>query len=316
MLLLLFPVCPVLLYYETMSKYIPDISTRRWVIISQNRLLRPNESNKKTGAPADPFAPGAEKESEEVMRLGRGEKNKPGWDVRVVKNKFPITDYHEVIIHSPDPKKDIEDLPEKQIELILHAYRERYNFYKKKGQVLIFCNHGEHAGSSLSHPHSQLVVIPSQINIDVLPREAEDNIIEQNKYFTLYCPDFSQWPYEVWIAPKKTDSTFGDIDDEAISHLAKHLKLTLNKLRDIYAKNQFVSLPFGYNFYIYPDENWYVRIIPRFIHRAGFELGTGLSVNIIDPTDAAAELRGEDKNMIDMLSKLKEKSTIKVEKKK
>ena len=47
---------------------------------------------------------------------------------------------------------------------------------------------------------------------------------------------------------------------------------------------------FVYNYYIYHGQNWFLRIIPRFIHRAGFELGTGLSVNIIDPKDAATEL--------------------------
>lgn len=290
-----------------MAKYVPDVTTKRWVIISENRLTRPDESNQNGHSVSDPFAKGNEKDSEEVFRIGKGEKNKSGWDVRVVKNKYPITDFHEIIIHSPDPVKDIEDLPEKQVEMILRAYRERFNFYEKKGQVLLFCNHGEHAGASLTHPHSQLVVIPSQINIDVLRREAENNIIEQNKYFTLYCPDFSQWPYEVWIAPKEADSTFGEMNDQALAYLAKHLQQTLKKLRNLYKKNCFISLPFGYNFYIYPGENWYLRIIPRFIHRAGFELGTGLSVNIIDPTEAALELRGESQNMIDILCKLKER---------
>ncbi len=46
-----------------------------------------------------------------------------------------------------------------------------------------------------------------------------------------------------------------------------------------------------YNFYIYHGSDWYLRIIPRLIHRAGFELGTGLSVNIVDPTNAAKEYK-------------------------
>jgi galactose-1-phosphate uridylyltransferase len=48
---------------------------------------------------------------------------------------------------------------------------------------------------------------------------------------------------------------------------------------------------FSYNFYIHPKESWYIRIIPRFVHRAGFELGTGLSVNVVDPVEAARALR-------------------------
>ena len=37
--------------------------------------------------------------------------------------------------------------------------------------------------------------------------------------------------------------------------------------------------------------DWYLRIIPRLVHRAGFELGTGLSVNIVDPVKAAEEYK-------------------------
>ncbi|KKR85098.1 MAG: Galactose-1-phosphate uridylyltransferase, partial [Candidatus Woesebacteria bacterium GW2011_GWB1_41_10] len=46
-------------------------------------------------------------------------------------------------------------------------------------------------------------------------------------------------------------------------------------------------------FYIHHGKDWYLRIIPRLIHRAGFELGTGISVNIIDPADAADILKEE-----------------------
>ena len=52
--------------------------------------------------------------------------------------------------------------------------------------------------------------------------------------------------------------------------------------------------PLAYNFYIAHSDNWFVRIIPRLIHRAGFELGTGLNVNIIDPKDAATNLASKE----------------------
>ncbi|MCX7881589.1 MAG: DUF4931 domain-containing protein, partial [Patescibacteria group bacterium] len=103
--------------------------------------------------------------------------------LRVIPNKYPITDFHEVIIHSPDHQKDIDELSLDHINLLFKAYRERYRFYKSKGQVMIFCNHGEHSGASLTHPHSQLVVIPSQINLDTLTREPLNNVVDENKFF-------------------------------------------------------------------------------------------------------------------------------------
>lgn len=291
-----------------MSKYVPDIASRRWVIISPHRSFRPEDNGRsKKHKKVCIFCPGHEKLTpSEVYRIGPGAKDKPGWKVRIIPNKYPITDIHEVIIHSPDDKKEIEDLPLSHVELILQAYKNRFNEHKNQGQVLIFSNQGEHAGTSLKHPHSQLVVIPRQINLDSLTKEPLNNIVDENKFFHVYCPDFSQWPYEVWIAAKKEGTLFGDIEDKEISDLAKLLQRGLKQLKTIYKESNFI-VHFGYNFYIYPKENWFMRIIPRFIHRAGFELGTGLSVNVVDPIDAALVLKGVEKRMKNVLHKLKAK---------
>ncbi|MEN9328347.1 MAG: galactose-phosphate uridylyltransferase [Candidatus Parcubacteria bacterium] len=288
-----------------MAKYVPDILSRRWVIISSSRASRPDDTGESKKASVCPFCSGNETiTAAEVLRYGEGTADKVGWQVRVIPNKYPITDFHEVFIHSPDHAKDIEDFPLNHVELILTAYRERFNFYRKKGQVLIFANHGEHAGASLNHPHSQLVVIPSQINLDTLSREPLNNLVEENAFFNVYCPDFSQWPYEVWITPKVEGGKFGDITDEKITDLAAILQRIIKKLHEIYLKKQIATGPFGYNYYISPKDNWYLRIIPRFVSRAGFELGTGLSVNIIDPLEASYELKGIDAKVAYVLKKL------------
>ena len=285
---------------EVMAKYVPDVKTQRWVIVAQSRTKRPDESGEKPSSPTEkpvcPFCTGNEGMTPpELYRLGPGEKNGPGWHVRVVPNKYPITDLHEVIIHSPSDTDDIEHLPLEQVTRILTCYRDRYRAHDTDGQVIIFCNHGFHAGASLKHPHAQLVVVPKQINLDSLYREPIANIIEDNTYFVTYCPDFSQWPYEVWITPKTESAKFSDVTDTELPDLARIMQSVLQKLEKIYlvspikpkdrSENVFV-----YNYYIYHGPNWFLRIIPRFIHRAGFELGTGLNVNIIDPTQAAKEI--------------------------
>lgn len=274
-----------------MARFVPDIMSHRWVIISPQRFSRP-QADKKHLKSECPFCEGNEsKTPAEIARYGDGEKDKPGWNVRIIPNKFPITDFHEVIIHAPSGTDHIGQLSPNQVKLILTASRERYNFYRKQGQVLIFSNHGIYAGASLEHPHSQLVVLPFQINLDTLTREPQYNIVKESKNFIAYCPDFSQWPYELWLVPKKTGTIFGSLTDEEIEEFAPFLQWGINKIEKIYKKNTITDIPFSYNYYIYPKENWYIRLIPRFINRAGFELGTGLSVNIVDPKDAAGELR-------------------------
>jgi len=276
-----------------MAKYVPDIKTKRWVIISTGRKARPSQDAPKPALKACPFCNGNESMTPpEVYRLGPGETDKPGWLVRVVPNLYPITDTHEVIIHSTDHEHDIEDLPTEQVTRILAAYRDRYRAHEDDGQVIIFCNHGFAAGASLTHPHSQLVVIPKQINMDAVEREPVANVVNDNHHFVTYCPDFSQWPFEVWIAPKEENGgKFSSLPDGHIADLSEVLQDALRHIRAAQEKGHIKSVheqgQFVYNFYIYHSTNWFIRITPRFVHRAGFELGTGLNVNVADPTEAA-----------------------------
>ncbi len=281
-----------------MAKYVPDIKTQRWVVIAPSRTTRPMDAKETTPTPVGcPFCQGNEAATPpEVYRIGPGEKDKPGWQVRVVPNLFPITDTHEVFIHSPNHTDNVDKLPLEQVGRILSSYRDRFRARQNDGQVIIFCNQGYHAGASLSHPHSQLVVVPKQINLDSLSREPIANVVETNDHFVMYCPDFSQWPYETWIAPKKDSGMFGDIADGELPDLADVLSRSLKRISSMFLTSPIrpkdrLGDPLAYNYYISHTDNWFIRIIPRFIHRAGFELGTGLNVNVVDPTEAAKELQ-------------------------
>ena len=284
-----------------MAKFVPDITTNRWVIIAEGRQKRPTDAKAAAVDKICVFCPGYEKlPGVEVYRIGEGKPYEPGWQVRVIANKFPITDFHEVIIHSPDDQKDIDQLPLDQVHHILMAYRDRFNFHLKNGHVIIFNNVGEVAGASISHPHSQLVVVPKQITLDSLQLEPIVNSVFESKHFIVHCPDFSQWPFEVWISPKERGVYFGQIAAEAIADLANVVQDTLRRLIAHLTEGQhfhpgmpMVAFKDGptYNWYVHHGQDWYLRIIPRLVHRAGFELGTGLSVNIVDPADAASILQ-------------------------
>lgn len=296
-----------------MAKYVPDVRTRRWVVIAPSRSARPKDEDRDINHKIQqsleeqfpkkndyhhsedcPFCLGNEDRTPpEIYRWGRKDPHDLDWVVRVVPNKYPITDLHEVIIHSPDHVIDIDRFPLEHLEILMKVYRERYNDLADNGQVIIFVNVGALSGASLRHPHSQVVVVPNQINLDVLSIEPVGNIVKEGQHFVAWSPDFSQWPWEVWIAPKhccqrEHDTAeacyFGGISDEQIPEFAKMLQETLQKIIE-----RFPGM--SYNYYIFPVEHWYLRLIPRLVNRAGFELGTGLSVNIADPTIVAQELR-------------------------
>src|SRR3970040_1473236 len=124
----------------------------RWVIISTERAKRPKDFNvvpeKPKGKGFCPFCYGNENATPpEVLaiRTNGGPPNSPGWDLRVVPNKFPALKIegeldrqgdgiydrmngigaHEVLIETPEHDLSFAELPERRIEELFWAYRER-----------------------------------------------------------------------------------------------------------------------------------------------------------------------------------------------
>ena len=167
-----------------------DPVTGRWVIISTDRQKRPHDFRFERAAVIGrehcPFCPGHESMTPpEVMayRQNGGAPNAPGWDVRVVPNKYPALQVegnfdragdgiydrmngigaHEVIIETPHHERTLALMSEPEIVQVLWAYRERMLDLQRDirlKHILIFKNHGAAAGATLEHPHSQLIALP------------------------------------------------------------------------------------------------------------------------------------------------------------
>jgi UDPglucose--hexose-1-phosphate uridylyltransferase len=263
-------------------EFLQNPLSKKWIIFSPRRAKRPDIA--KGIEPVCPFCPGKESDEKELYRVG-GKAGDSNWNIRVIPNKFPFAPIHEVIIHSPDHHKNFGEFPLSQVELILQTYRNRFKEHQEKGQVYIFHNRQKAAGESLPHPHTQLVAVPTDVTLE-LPRlatpmemeiAAKDQVLKETDHFIIFCPKTSQWPDEVWIAPKERGNLFGTIKDPQISDLA----IVLTRLIQIFDLRHGLEFPF--NFYIYPGGDWYMRIIPRVKVLGGFEVGTGIFVNTQDP---------------------------------
>jgi len=307
-------------------RFLKNMVSKQWVVSAPRRAKRPNIGQ--GSVQLCPFCVGQEKREQEVYRVG-GKTGDSNWHIRVLKNHFPFARIHELIIHSPDHHKNFDELPFSQVELILQTYRQRYNVHKDAGQVYIFHNRGIGGGESLPHPHTQLVVVPKEVNMEISPLDTSIYRIEsgmrnqeswekhkkeslihnslfliqktQSKtigspqiprndvlctdHFFIFCPDTSEWPDEVWIAPKKNGKGFGAITADQISDLGFCLS-RLIQILDIRHGHEF---PF--NFYIYPGNQWYLRIIPRIKILGGFEVGTHIIVNTQDPKETFAFIK-------------------------
>jgi UDPglucose--hexose-1-phosphate uridylyltransferase len=267
--------------------------SKKWLIAAPHRADRPDDAH---GKILCPFCVGLEDHDPEVYRMpyvADGKKfdsiypastatTKADWSVRVVKNRYPFAPIHEVIIHSPDHKRSFSELPQYQAVLILETYRHRYNEHHRHGQVYIFHNHGQKAGESLRHPHTQLAVLPEKVYLDIphLASVAGDMKLGiETEHFVVFCPTLSSWPDEVWITPKRPKTYFGEITDVEIADLS-HILGNLIHLYDLRHGREF-----AFNFYIYPSDNWYMRLIPRVKTFGGFEVGTGVMVNTQMPKE-------------------------------
>jgi UDPglucose--hexose-1-phosphate uridylyltransferase len=161
----------------------------RWVIVAKSRAKRPHDFDSTPHLRRGQFCPFCEgnedKTPHEILayRNPGSQRNREGWRVRVVPNKFPALEIegdlskrgdgiydmmqgvgaHEVIIESPKHLVSTSQLSEEQLRDVLWVYRDRLVDLKKDSRLvygMIFKNVGAAAGASLEHTHSQLIVTP------------------------------------------------------------------------------------------------------------------------------------------------------------
>jgi UDPglucose--hexose-1-phosphate uridylyltransferase len=325
-----------------------NTATKEWVIIATERAKRPEEFQvpleKERSEPIDhcPFCPGNESLTPDELFAFRTYGTKAGskgWWIRVVPNKFPaltptgttkriITEDfyrymdgvgdHEIIIESPDHNRSMATMDQKQVEELFLAYRERYLFLKKDPRfemILLFKNHGREAGTSIKHPHSQIIASPITPNhirhyieeamryfddngecvyCDILKKElANQRIVLETDNFVSFVPFAARSPFETWVLPKKHGSAYEHISEIDIKELGFIMRQTLGKihkgLNDPAYNFMILSAPCHENVLEY--FHWHIQIVPRVAQVAGFELGSGIYINTVIPEDAAKFLR-------------------------
>jgi len=229
---------------------------------------------------------------------------------------------HEVIVETPQHDACLATVSVKQVEDVLWAYRQRYLDLKKDPRmkfILFFRNQGRVAGASLSHPHSQLIATPMIprdlaeemegarrydqyrercVYCDILRQELEDGerVVADNGQFLAFEPYASKFPFETWIIPHRHSPAFPYISPQEQSAFAQILRETLLRIRHCLG-----NPPYNYTLHTSPcddDQNalyhWHLEIFPRLTVAAGFEMGTGIYINVTPPEQAAAHLRDVD----------------------
>jgi len=325
-----------------MSEIRQDPTTKEWVIMARERAKRPHdfvrqqaEAEPPAFESSCPFCPGNEAMTPPEILSYRDHETQ-SWRVRAFANKFPALapegstmrreeegfflgmdgiGVHEVIVETPVHNKPLALMEDSGVADVLFAYQERCNAISRMPFVkliIIFKNHGPSAGTSLEHPHSQLVatpVVPRHIRMqcEVAIRYYDDTgrclysdlvghelrigkrVVMETERFVVFHPFASHQPFETWIVPKAHQACFGNASAEDLEDLAHVLRITLLKLY-----RGLNNPDFNYVIDTAPagDENkdyylWHLRIIPRLTEVAGFEIGSGIYINTALPEETA-----------------------------
>jgi UDPglucose--hexose-1-phosphate uridylyltransferase len=329
-----------------MSEIRQDPTTKEWVIIATERKKRPSDFARHVSRPEKtalvsscPFCPGNERLTPRA-ELTLTNQSTGSWQVRVFANRFPAVmpegdtsrhlesgcflsmdgvGFHEVIVETPAHNKPLALMEDQEVTQVLNACRQRYEAIARSPfvkSIIIFKNYGPAAGTSLEHPHSQLVatgIVPRHMRIqydvaisyyddngsclysDLTLRELEagTRIITETDKFVVFHPFASRRPFETWIIPRTSQASFNQTSVEDIQNLAPVLRLTLLKLYrglDNPDFNMVIdSAPVGEEQTDYYQ--WHIRIIPRLSEAAGFEIGSGIYINTALPEETARFMR-------------------------
>lgn len=327
-----------------MSELRLNLVTREWVVIATERAKRPtdyaNSVPFKTPLPEQlsscPFCPGNEHRTpQEKFRLP----DDGSWTIRVVENKYPALSggevgrvvegsrrtvtgvgIHDVIIEHPLHNVSTALMEPEHLQDVIRTYRERFilaHSDPRVEHVIVFKNHGEGAGTTLTHTHSQLIgtpVVPVQwrervyaaqqffdntgecLMCSILRQEKEEGarVVIETDHFLTFIPYAALSPFHTWIFPKRHSASFSTISDVEIKDLAYHMKTLLSKC--------FYGLENpDYNYVIKSSRprdreneycHWYLAIVPRVVDAAGFQIGTGMFINTSIPEKSAEFMRG------------------------
>lgn len=228
----------------------------------------------------------------------------------------PASGIHEVFVLTPDHDATWADLPEEHSRLVMEALRDRMAEHStipglRYSQAVV--NSGREAGASVEHPHGQLLSMPfvpgeaagelagfARFQGNCLlcavadaEEEAAHRIVYSDGQVFIVSPFWSGTPYELLIIPRHHSPHLFHTEPEDLAAVGRSVQVALSSLRarlgDVPYNVMFHSAPYR----LTGDYHWHVHVLPKVTTRGGFELGSGVLINVVPPESAAAELRSE-----------------------
>jgi UDPglucose--hexose-1-phosphate uridylyltransferase len=226
-------------------------------------------------------------------------------------SSLPATGDHEVIVNSPQHVTAMAELDEKQFAAAVATWRERMRAHPDASYVQVIVNEGGGAGASLEHSHAQLYALPfvpaavarereragayaertagSGLLGDILVEEVRrgERLVAIDDEAALICPWASRSPFELRVIPRRESARF-EQDEGGAAMIRTAMRVLAARFDGSPELNLWIrTAPHGAD----DQFGWHLDIAPRLSIKAGFELGTGVDINIYPPERAASDLR-------------------------
>jgi UDPglucose--hexose-1-phosphate uridylyltransferase len=222
----------------------------------------------------------------------------------------PASGAHEVLISAPQHVTSLAELDDDQFAAAIATWRERMRAHADASYVQLIVNEGGGAGASLEHSHAQLYALPfvpaavarereragaygertagAGLLSDVLVEEVrrQERLVAIDDEAALICPWASRSPFELRVVPRREAAAFED-DSTGTAMIRTAMRVLAARFDGPPELNLWVrTAPRGAEPF-----HWHVDVAPRLTIKAGFELGTGVDINVYPPERAASDLR-------------------------
>ena len=222
------------------------------------------------------------------------------------------TGFHEVIVNSPRHHTSLAQLDDAELAAAVAGWRQRMRAHgERAAYVQLIVNEGREAGASLEHGHAQLYAlgfVPAAVarererfsaynqqtmGGDLLAEIASEEVRRRERLVAidedalLICPWASRSPFELRIIPRTAAPSFERDGEVGIGMLRTALRSLAARFESVPQFNAWtITAPRDAETF-----HWHLDIAPRIGIRAGFEMSTGVELNVFPPERAAAELR-------------------------
>jgi UDPglucose--hexose-1-phosphate uridylyltransferase len=208
----------------------------------------------------------------------------------------PATGAHEVLINSPRHVTAMAELNDGEFADAIATWRERMRAHEDASYQQLIVNEGgalPFVPTTVARERERVGAYGERtagagLLADVLVEEVrrKSRLVAIDDEAALICPWASRGPFELRVIPRREVDRF-ERDTTGGAMIATALRVLAARFGAPPELNLWVrTAPRGAEQF-----HWHVDIAPRLTIKAGFELGTGVDINIYPPEQAAADLR-------------------------